>query len=567
MATGTEARRAGVVMPPIPVTAPAASFWSRWMPDSTLVLFEWSLRREAPGWLPKLRHLSILVPVILACVIAAVFWPHMRYLSAGRDAVRGLMIAAVVAVIGGGVQVASRAICWQISSEMRDLVRVTGVNLRMLLWSTTFAHWWTIGWSVVLLLPLGALAVTMGGVSNSQLTSIIYGLTLLASLTAAFGMLSSILMASTKNHERSTSSLTIMGMILYNAMFSLVAAVIVFANAVVFNHASPFWDKLADTISSMSPWFNIRMALFSYQLFDPSEPGYWMHYFTAIFFAGLATWLVEWQFRKSPEPAADGSPSIAPVAKKTKTASAPQDAGAARPTSPAVAEIPSSGRRRCTERPFFWKDVYVLSEERRSVNIWTVFYVCAAFGVALLALISTDYNDRYRCSVMSVVSLIWVGLIVSLRFDSLLTAEFRDRTWGSLMLLPVDPVGMLWTKLGAALWEQRFVVIPTGLAQLIVLAFGQAVSIIIAVIVAMFSIVVCGLLCQMSCLNQLLNKAWWVGPVLTAGCVATVFITILLGVFSGGWIGSFVSAGFLVALVLVLQYACINPLARNWVEP
>ena len=123
------------------------------------VFSAWCLRREAPTWPPSLYRLAVLIPIVVAVGFETVLWPHLRYPGAGGVAMRQLLGMAAMVVLIGGVQYASKAVCWELSAEMRDVVRVTGLDPKLLLWSRTLSRWWTIGWSVLLMLPL---ALTSG---------------------------------------------------------------------------------------------------------------------------------------------------------------------------------------------------------------------------------------------------------------------------------------------------------------------------------------------------------------------------------------------------------------------
>ena len=191
--------------------------------------------------------------------------------------------------------------------------------------------------------------------------------------------------------------------------------------------------------------------------------------------------------------------------------------------------MPTFGRRpRCSDRPFFWKDVYILSDERKWFKTWTLFYFAATIGVLLLSIVSSDNSDRYRIVVVATPSIVVVSIILSVRFDALLTAEFRDRTWGSLMLLPIDPVALLRTKLWAAMFEQRFAVLPVGAALIALVTVGPQEAIVAGSMTSVIAIIVCGMLCQMSCINQLLGKAWWVGLCQAIGFIAALVASIAI---------------------------------------
>ena len=167
----------------------------------------------------------------------------------------------------------------------------------------------------------------------------------------------------------------------------------------------------------------------------------------------------------------------------------------------------------------------------------------------------------------AILSVVVAAIILALRFDALLTAEFRDRTWGSLMLLPVDPVDLLRTKLWAAMWEQRFAALPVGVACVALLMIGPGEGIAVAGMAAVIASLGSCLLCQMSCINQLLGKVWWVGPCQAAGFIAALVASIAIWFNCGMWPGFVLTGAFLAGIMLLVQLGCVNRLARNWTEP
>ena len=210
-----------------------------------------------------------------------------------------------------------------------------------------------------------------------------------------------------------------------------------------------------------------------------------------------------------------------------------------------------------------------MSDERKWLNTWTLFYFAATIGVLLLSVSSFDNSGPFHMVVVLVVaniSVVGASLIVSLRFDALLTAEFRDRTWGSLMLLPVDPCELLLTKLWAALWEQRFAALPVGVALVSLSLVGPSEVIVATGMAAVIAPLSSCLLCQMSCINQLLGKAWWVGPCQAIGFIAVLVASIAIWQTLGQWPGFVMTATLLVSIMVGVQFGIVNRLARNWVE-
>ena len=279
-------------------TSPAASNRAgQWQTIS--VFAGWCLRREAPRWRPSLFLVALLIPVVLSGYLAATTWPNLRHPGMGGETVRQLLFLAEVTVFVGGIQFASRAACWEVSPEMRDLVRLTGIDPKTLLWTTTLSRWWTIGWSLLLMLPLLMFARTLGGVSFGQLLAGAYGLALLATLTGGFGMLSSVLTADAKNPEKTASTATWLTLVIYNVAFVLLAQAIYWGSWLIAGDVSPSLRQLCGRISYCAPVVSLLNALRSPFLFTPSDPGYWLHFLTAIICAGLATLAIELRFRSS----------------------------------------------------------------------------------------------------------------------------------------------------------------------------------------------------------------------------------------------------------------------------
>jgi hypothetical protein len=544
------------------------------------------MRREAPRWRPSIFRMTLLIPVVLTGWLAATVWPDLHH-PGGAEAIRQLLFIAALTIFFGGIQFASQAVCWETSPEMRDLVRLTGIDAKMLLWATTLSRWWTIGWSLVLMLPLAMFAVTLGGVGFDQLLAGAYGLALLAALMGGFGMLASVLTADAKNPEKTASTATWLTLVMYNVAFVLLSQAVYWGNWLITGTVSQSREQLCRRIAYWAPTVSLGQALHSPTLFSPTEPGYWPHFLTALCCAGLATLAVELRFRSSirteDADVSDGLPSL----HVSKSEGMDVEDGHSRPSGsgvekrtgksahPPIREVVpvrvvrslASGRRpRCSDRPFFWKDVYILSDERKWLKVWTLFYLAATLGVLLLSVVSSDHSDRFRIVAVAIPSIVVVAIILSVRFDALLTAEFRDRTWGSLMLLPVDPGQLLWTKLWAAMWEQRFAALPVGVAHAALLMVGPQEAIVAAGMAAVTAIIVCGLLCQMSCINQLLGKVWWVGACQTIGFIAIIVAAFAIWIKCGLWPGFLLTTAFLAAVAVVLQYCCVNRLARHWIE-
>ena len=551
---------------------------TRWLRfDVTVPVFaEWCLQQEAPRWPPGFVRLSLLIPVVGAGCLVVWAWPRLRFPVAGTKAIQELLLLAAAVIVIGGIQFASKAACWELSVEMRDIVRLTGLGAATLLWTRTLARWWTIGWSLVLLLPFASFAFTLGSVRSDQLVAGAFGLGMLAALVGGFGMLAGVLSADAKNPEKSASSATWLLLLIYGASFVIVPQLIYWGGYLLFDGEVPAAVSLfSRRVGSWQPTSNVINALRSPTLFSPTDAGYWLHFLTAIGCAAAATLVIGFRFRSSVS-SVDLATSDERASVRLSNTKMVSDDGYSCPSGLVVEDNenrtgrsahPPRRRPRCSERPFFWKDVYILSDEGKRLNGWTLFYIAAAIGVLILSISSQVRPDRELVVVVAILSVVVAILLLAVRFDALLTAEFRDRTWGSLMLLPVDPCKLLLTKLWAAMWEQRFALLPVGAALTALAISGQQAMIVATVMTCVIASISCCLLCQMSCLNQLLGKVWWISLCQIVGFLAVVIASIAIWASTGLWVGFVLTGAFLVGIVLGVQFACVNPVARSWVEP
>lgn len=551
----------------------------RWRFDpASLVFFQWCLQHEAPRWRPPLIRLTFILPAIAAWLSAATIWPDFKFTSAGSAAISNLLAVASFVIVVAGVQFAARSICWEVSSEMRDLVRLTGVGATTLLWSKTAARWWTIGWSLLLILPLAMFAKTMGGVTSGQLVSGACGLAMLVLLTGASAMLAGVLAADSKNPEKTATGTAVSLLAIYNLSFVFLSLAIIMSEVVFGRSTSAATEKQASYALNCTPVVVVFRTFQSTGTDAITDPAYWGHFVVAIGIAYFATQVMKVRFRSSPTGSLSESdaglssldlPSRrVQAAKWVKPPASAEASPKPQVETPAPKSLPvSTGRRpRCSEHPFFWKDVFILSDERGRVNPWTVAYFLFAFAIfGLLVLLSVNNGDRGLRTVIAFVSIAGAAVVVSVRFDALLTVEFRERTWGSLMLLPIDPCDLLWIKLQATIWEQRFAVIPVVVAQFGLL-FYEAENIPGAIMSVLIAVPVCLLLCQMSALAQLLGKVWWLGPCQAIGFIAVAVCVVAIWIKCGLWLGFMIAEFLLVAVVSILHKTSIQPAARQWVE-
>lgn len=551
----------------------------KWRFDpASLVFFQWCLQREAPRWIPPLIRLTFFLPAIAAWLSAATIWPDFKFTSAGSAAISNLLAVASFVIVVAGVQFAARSICWEVSTEMRDLVRLTGIGATTLLWSKTAARWWTIGWSLLLILPLAMFAKTMGGVTSGQLMSGACGLAMLVVLTGAGGMLAGVLATDSKNPEKTATGSAVSLLAFYNLSFVFLSLAIITSGVVFGRSTSVAAEKLASYTLNCTPVVVVFRTFQSTGTDVITDPAYWGHFLVAIGTAYFATQVMKVRFQSSPA----GSPSESDaglssrdlpsrrvqVAKWGKPSASAEASPPPQLATPAPKSLPVlNGRRpRCSDRPFFWKDVFILSDERGRVNPWTVAYFLFAIAIAgLLVMLSVNNGDRGLRTVIAFLSIAGAAVIVSVRFDALLAVEFRERTWGSLMLLPIDPCELLWIKLQATIWEQRFAMIPIVVAQLGLLIY-EGENIPGAVMSALFAVPACLLLCQMSALAHLVGKVWWLGPCQAIGFIAVAVCVVIIWIKCGLWLGFMIAEILLVAVVSIVHKTSIQPAARQWIE-
>jgi hypothetical protein len=548
---------------------------------------KWAVAREFACWafgyeVTRWRLLLLmLLPLLLSGVFAAVAWPAwrpwMRPMTGRMAMIQLIWIALPMAGLGA-VQYASKAVCWELSREMRDIVRLTDLSGVTLLWVKTLARWTMIGWSLLLMLPLVCFAFTLGNFGIDRLISTSCGLLLVAGLVGGISMLAGVLTSSSENPEKMAANSAGGIAVAYSMMFSAVSQSLYWGCYFITGKTAPV-DELSSLIASWSPLSTLLLTINGPSFFTPLAPGYWIHLVAGGLFAATASFAAHVKWRSDNErsqhvgdevhvPAARVQPKSQLVVATSVEASSLENATQPIPVFQAVPQQPVSHSKRppCSDRPFFWKDVYILSDEGKWLNVWSMFYVMATFLLFMIysfMALSTEFKE---VSVFfAILTEILFGLIVSIRFDALLTAEFRDRTWGSLMLLPVDPIKLLFVKLQATLWEQRVAALPLGVSHLVLL-IGNPIGLTYAGMGIVLGVVSCGLLCQMSSINQLLGKKWWVGP------IQAVAFAILLGLSMLAFgvcplvVGFALTMVLLTTTALVAHFAVVQPLARNWCE-
>ena len=105
----------------------------------------------------------------------------------------------------------------------------------------------------------------------------------------------------------------------------------------------------------------------------------------------------------------------------------------------------------------------------------------------------------------------------------------------------------------AALLMALLLAMPTG-------AYVAGIAVVLAPLAA-------GLMCQMSAINQLLGKKWWVGIVQAVAFIAVLAGAGVLFATCGVAPGFALTTVFLTVILFATQFWLVHPLARNWSEP
>jgi hypothetical protein len=498
-----------------------------------LVFLEWCLRREA---MRPWNYLVLLMPVVAAGYFSENF--IVRNLpQQGPELLRTLLWVSAFFVFVGGVRHASKAVCWEVSRELRDLVRLTGIEPKILLWCTSLCRWWTIGLSILMILPLAILARTLGAISFDQWFSGGCWLLLLAALVAGFAMIASVSSNQVSNPETTAATATFLLMVLYHVAFWGFGAVIGLiswgTNGTIDFTSGSLGRKSIQFVLSLAPIAGLYRGLASPSMFTPLDPTYWLHFVTAGFCIWAASIVIHNRFRVTTR--GDDGPSV--VAQKNQTI-----------------VTPPFMRPRCSDRPFFWKDTFILGEGRWSQSFWT--------AVSLFSLVFVFSAVAYDFPLATaIVAVCAAPCLLAVRFDALLVAEFREQTWNSLMLLPVDPKVFLLEKLRAAAWERKAVLLPVGVAAAFAL-FSNATALLMTATVAAIAGV---LMIEVSILNQFYSK---VG--LAQSAIALLMI-LSIGFLVPAWVYLYAGLSFAITVVTMLVYCgffywLINWRLRNWTE-
>jgi hypothetical protein len=454
----------------------------------------------------------------------------------GTHLLRTLLWVAAFFIFVGGMRHASKAVCWEVSRELRDLVRLTGIDPRTLLWCKSLSRWWTISLSVLVILPLAMFARTLGATSFDQWFSGGCWLLLLIALTAGFAMIASVTSNQVSNPETMAATSTFLLMAMYHVMFWVCSAVIGmtlwFSRGTFDLPVGSFGRQAIQFVLSLSPAAGLYRGLTSPSTFSPLDVTYWPHFVTAGFCVLAASKVMRNRFRVTTRGEDGPSESIA--------------------NKHSVVPNPRL-RPRFSDRPFYWKDTYILGGGNWSKSWWTAISLLATVGV-FSALVY-----KIPAVVIAVVAVCAAPCLLAIRFDALLVPEFRDQTWGSLMLLPVNPNIFLLEKLRAAASERIAILLPVGVAAAIGMVSSPAVILMAATVAMLVGV----LMIEISIVNQLYVKTWWIGLVVAGITIGLIAFLVPVWLFFGYGLGFFVTL-VILAIVIFGFLSRIQDRLKNW---
>ncbi|MEI8017116.1 MAG: hypothetical protein WCH39_02900 [Schlesneria sp.] len=490
------------------------------------VFLEWCIQRES---LRLWNYAILLVPVLTSGYFIRNLL-FRAFPAQGPALLESLLLISAFFIFTGGVIHASKAVCWEVSRELRDLVRLTGIEPSTLLWCQSLSRWWTIALSIILILPLAMYARTMGAISAERWFAGLCWLLLVTILSAGFAVFASVTSNRANNAETAAATGTFLLMLVYHIFFWGMSAMIGLTAWYLNGKSVPTVGSIGDQAAilplSFTPVVGVYRGLKSPGTFSPLDPTFFLHFFTAFLFMWAATVVIRNRLRVTTQ-------------------------GDERLTEPGI--VPRIVikhnwlRPRCGDRPFFWKDTYILGTGRWTQVWWTI--LCA---LGLLALIgSTLRNVNSFDAIPLVLGISTVSVwpcVIAARFDALLTAEFRGNTWNSLMLLPIDPRTPIIAKIQAAAWERKAMFVPV-VAGAAIASFSNVTAVMMA---ATISLLMGILMIEVSILNQFYLKSWWVGPITGFAVVMMIMVIAVI------WVAYGVASGFVfTCLALGLFNFCV----------
>lgn len=496
------------------------------------IFLGWCLRTEVRRvW----NWIAIVAPVIVVRYLTGDSIGR-NPLTAGRHLLSELFWGAALLIMAGGARHASTAVCWEVANEQRDLVRLTGIPPRTLLWCTSLARWWTVGLSIAVMLPLALFARTMGAISWDQWFAGGCWLLMVAALTAGFAMISSVSSNQATNPETTAAMATFLLLILYNLAFLAVAAFLGIAYWLGGGYSIPtksLWSELIQFVLGLAPTAGLYSAFALPASFNPLMPSYWIHGLTAAFCCWSASVVINNRFRVT-------SQGDAPSLNSRREHQ--------------LQSRPVQLHPRCSERPFFWKDKYILGGGNAAQLRWLVVSLFSLAGVVMANL----YNFSLVAGVMSVCVL---PCLIAIRFDALLAPEFREQTWNGLMLLPVEPEFILFEKARAAVSERKSLLLPVALAGACAVYWSPVVWFMTAVIALMAGL----LMIEISILNQFFSKNVLITTGIAIAMIAAIVLMVPPWAFFNRWLSFTITLAVLSVVSLLLGWM-IRWRLRNWTD-
>jgi hypothetical protein len=216
-----------------------------------------------------------------------------------------------------------------------------------------------------------------------------------------------------------------------------------------------------------------------------------------------------------------------------------------------------TGRPRCGAAPLFWKDAYVLVG-LRSQRGWTIVYFLLANAVFFSGLLQWNTNLPFAIGIIAECA--W-PILFAVRFDSLISAEFRQKTWHDLMLLPIDRTTILWAKLRAICWEHRLAALPVCIAIAFAFPHHPTAIFMTGTIAALAGV----LMCQVAAVYYLTPKSWWTGPSQMLGALALIVFCLVIWINFPPWPSFIMTAALLGVATMPIQYFIESSL-NAWTE-
>ena len=501
------------------------------------MLWEWCLRRETGRWLPQLM---LLVPLVLLEALASYEMSHGWYPGQARDILLEIYALAAILIVGGGAIHAARAVCWEMSPELRELVRLTGAKPLTLLLCRTLSRWLTIGLALLLLTPMVCFARSLGGASFDQLCAIGLALFMLATLTAAFALVAGLFATDAQNPAMTAAMGTFILMLLYHTIFWLASPLVFIARGLTTGDWSrppfePWWQACFDFGWQSTPIAVLIRAARAPDLLSPLSPSYWLHFIVAFFALRWAALAMITRFNSSA------------VRQDSESVSAPKGSRAA------------PARPRCTGSPLVWKDAEILAGGARGRLRWNIVAVVIAMGIVAINVVKPDWHSAVP---LAAITLCALPVIYAVRVDALIAAEFRQQTWQSLMLLPIDRQSLYWSKLRAIARQQRWMLLPAAIA----LAFGCTEQPVLLGMATVIAVIAGLLLCQVSAVYYLTRHEWWRSPIHAFLAVGLIMLCLAIWINFPPWVSFFMTLLLLVVSYIPIQHY-ISETLRNWTEP